>query len=157
MRTASSAQSLNCVRHRFGHAVRKRCAESGCELKLDGLGNHIVLKGELLFRDRKMPDCMVFKTNGRVIIGVVELKSGTVHASEIVRKLTNGTRAALRILKECFDSRTSYTFYHVVLSQRIQRSSEYVKITRGKVKIGKKHYDILPKRCGTQFATLLSL
>lgn len=157
MSDASSALSLKCVHRKYGHAVRERCAEHGCELRLNGLGNHIVLKGESLHTDRRMPDCIVFKTNGRVIIGIVELKSGTVHANEIVKKLTNGTRAALRILEECFDSRTSYTFYHVVLSRRIDRSSEYVKITQGKVRIGKRHYGILPKRCGTQFADLLSL
>ena len=42
------------------HALRRRCSESGCTLRLGGLSSRVVLKGEELYQDRKMCDCIIF-------------------------------------------------------------------------------------------------
>jgi len=94
-------QILNCIKNNYNNAVVTRCSEKGCELRLDGLKNYVVLKGEVICHDRKICDYIIFKINSSIIIGIVELKSKTAHPGEIEEKLTNGSKMALNILTEC--------------------------------------------------------
>lgn len=42
-----------------------------------------MLRGESICGDRKICDYLVFVSDGSIVIGVVELKGKTVHASEV--------------------------------------------------------------------------
>lgn len=110
---------IDRIKSDFSHASRRRCSESGCTLRLDGLSDHVVLKGEEICQDRKVCDCIIFVVGSPVVIGIVELKSRTVHSSEIVDKLTNGSEIALDVLEKCIGRQIKFEFYHLLLSQRL--------------------------------------
>jgi len=146
---------LEVIKDNFTHAAMARCSEQHCELRLGGLSHYVVLKGERVCPDRKMCDCIVFvMMDDRMIIGIVELKSRTAHAREVIEKLTNASKSALKILDECGDRLVGLEFYHLVLSKR-WNSSEYRVITGHKVSVRGKKYHIIPKRCGTSFAAVM--
>ena len=91
---------INCIKNNYTNAIISRCFEMGCELKLDGFNEYVILKGEKIRRNMKISDCIIF-IKDNFIIAIIELKSRTIHASEIVSKLTNASKIALNILKEC--------------------------------------------------------
>ena len=146
---------LECIRTNFSEAVVPRCSDMGCTLELDGLPNSVVLKGEKIATDRKICDCLVFAVRNRVLIGVVELKSKTVHADEVVEKLTNGTETALQVLDRCGNDRMKPQVYNLVLAKRWD-GSEYRVLTNRKVMVRGRKYLILPKRCGVSFSGIIS-
>ena len=129
---------IDCIKGNFTNAIIARCSDMGCRLRLNGLSNHVVLKGERICKDRRICDCIIFTRDNCIIIGIAELKSKTAHSSEIVEKLTNGSEIALDILEECSDNRMEFEFYHLVLCKR-WRPSEYKVIINKKIIIrGKK-------------------
>ena len=148
---------IDCIKGNFTDATVVRCSERGCKLRLSGLGNHVVLKGERVCKGRRICDCIIFTRDSYVIIGIVELKSKTIHSGEVVEKLTNGSEIALAILKKCSNNTPlNHKFYHVVLAKR-WRNSEYVIITkRGKISVAGQKLPILLKRCGVSFSMLIS-
>lgn len=146
---------INCIKNNYPNAIIPRCYEMGCHLRLNGLNNYVILKGERMCKDRKICDCIIFTSDNYIIIGIVELKSKTVHSSEIIEKLTNGLKIALDILEECNDKCMMYEFYPIVLCKS-WHTSEYRIIIKGKIKIKGKRYNIIPKKCGISFSTVIS-
>jgi len=146
---------IDRIKSDFAHALRRRCSEGGCTLRLDGLTNRVVLKGDGICQDRKMCDCIVFVVNGSVIIGIVELKGKTVHTSEVADKLTNSSEIALSILEKYADWGTKPTIRHLLLHKGLD-SSELRKIERRRIGIRGKRYDIIAKPCGVSFSTVIS-
>ena len=100
---------------------------------------------------------MMFATQHdcHITIGIVELKSKTTHASEIVEKLTNGSKIVLNLLKRCVDNHMKFEFYHIVLSKR-WHISEYQVIKSKKITVNGKRYDIRLKKCGISFSEIIS-
>jgi len=144
---------VECIKNNFTNAKRRGCSEKGCTLKLNGLSNHVVLKGERICQNRRICDCIIFAEG--IIIGIVELKSKTAHSSEIEEKLANGSEIALNILDECSNNDIKFKFYHLVLAKRWD-SSEYKMIIRKKIIVRGKKYPIIPKRCGISFSEIIS-
>ena len=148
---------IACIKSKSDDAVTPRCSEGGCELKLDGLKKYIVVKGDKICKDRKICDCIIFtEIDNLPTIGVIELKSKTVHANEVVEKLDNGSKIALDILEKCSDNRLKYEFCHIVLCRRWS-SSEYIAIKSRKIAIRGNKCSIIPKRCGVSFSAVISL
>lgn len=145
--------TIDCIKSNFTNTIVARCSEKGCKLRLNGLSDYIVLKGERICQDRKICDCIIFVRNNR-IIGIVELKSRTAHPSEIKEKLINGSIIALDILEKCRDKQ-NYEFYHLVLSKS-WRPPEYRVIISRRIIVRGKRYDIIPKRCGVSFSAVIS-
>jgi hypothetical protein len=152
---------VNRIERDFAHALRRGCSEKGCRLKLDGLGDHVVLKGEALCQDprerQRMCDCIIFVAGNSVIIGIVELKSKTAHSSEVVDKLTNSSEIALEILRKCVDSNISVEFRHILLHKGLD-GTERRKMGKQRIRVRGKggKYDIITKRCGISFSTVVS-
>jgi len=146
---------INRIKNNHINAVIPRCHEMGCHLRLNGSNNYVILKGERMCKDRKICDCIIFTSDNYIIVGIIELKSKTVHSSEIIVKLTNGLKIALDILKECNDNCMMYEFYPIVLCKS-WHTSEYRIIIKRKIKIKGKRYNILPKKCGITFSTVIS-
>ena len=146
---------INCIKNNFSNAIRVSCRERRCKLSLNGLSNHVVLKGEKICTDRKICDCIVFAIDNCVIIGIVELKSKDIHASEIVKKLTNGSEIALNILERCKSNYMKFEFYHLVLWKSCD-PTEYEVITSRRIIIRGKKHKIIPKRCGSSFSEIIS-
>lgn len=145
---------INHIKNKFPRATVQRCFERGCELRLDGLPRHVVLKGEILSTEKRINDCVIFVRNNPIPIGIVELKSKTIHSSEIEEKLTNGGKIALSIIKECPIRNKKCEFYPIVLHMGCD-SSEFRIITKRKISIAGRRHDIIVKRCGVTFAEII--
>lgn len=144
------------IKANFADAVVPRCRERGCELKRSGLTAYVVLKGEKLRNDRRMPDCIIFVERPLPIVGVAELKSKTIHASEIREKLTNGSRAASEILEKRGFIDIPARYYHLVLAKSWP-GQEVRAIRRRKLKVRGVLYDIILGRCGTSLSKAIAV
>lgn len=145
---------IDGIKKCYPKAVITHCAEQNCKLDLRGLNNFIILKGEKICITKKMCDCLLFHEKECIIIGTIELKSKTAHASEIIEKLRNGLEFAIKILNECKGSLKNIKFIPVILSRRWD-SSEYRVLTNQRIEIHGKKLNILPKRCGTSLVDLI--
>lgn len=146
---------LSCIKKKLANAIEKNCSERTCQFKCDGIGTYVILKGEKVRKDGKMCDCVIFSGESSILVVVVELKGRTAHSSEIVKKLENGSRSALKILKTCGKGYTNATFYPIVLAKK-WTSSEYRVISRTKLRVSGIAYNVIAKRCGVSFAQLIS-
>ena len=149
-----SVLDMDGIKRDFAHALRSRCSENRCTLGLAGLRERVILKGDNIHQDRRMCDCIVFMVDDSVIVGIVELKGKTVHASEIIDKLANSSEVALKIIEKYAANHIRPEFYHLVLSLS-QRGIELKKIKKGIRVRGRKH-EITSRRCGTSFSDVIS-
>ena len=146
---------MDRIKSDFAHALRCGCSESGCMLRLDGLRDRVVLKGEELCQDRKMCDCIIFIVDSSVVIGVAELKSKTIRTSAVADKLANGSEIALDIFEKYAGRRMKLRIYHLLLHSGLD-SSERRKIERKRIKVRGKGYDIITKPCGVHLSAVIS-
>jgi hypothetical protein len=145
---------INCIRSKFNDAAVPNCSERGCDLKLGNFNDSVVLKGERICRDRKMCDCIIFAEKGKIIIGIVELKSKSADPDEIEEKLINGSNVSLEILKACHEQ-TIFDFYPIVLSESWRRS-EYRIIKKINIRIMGRKCWIIPGKCGVSLSEIIS-
>ncbi|MDI6864382.1 MAG: hypothetical protein QMC88_01840 [Thermodesulfovibrio yellowstonii] len=145
------------MENKFNNPLVKCCEDMGCELRINNLSNYVILKGEKICKDRKMCDCIIFiGENNTIIIGIVELKNKTIHANDIIKKLTHGSEIALDILKKCSNNHMKFYFCHIVLGKRWD-SSEHKVITNKKIIIRGKKYNILTMKCGVSISKAISM
>jgi hypothetical protein len=150
-----SIQALNSIRMEFQAFVRERCEEAGCVCRCDGLPEHVILNGDQLQPDRPMPDGVFFISVSGVSVALVELKGRNADVSVVVRKLRNGGVTALEILKRVgYQARPSSMLY-VLLTKAWRSSSEFIVMTRSKVEVAGRRYDIIAKRCGHALSDIL--
>ncbi|MHA1610160.1 MAG: hypothetical protein ACTSUJ_09220 [Candidatus Njordarchaeales archaeon] len=149
---------IQLIKNKYDHAVIYYCKERGCELKLTGLNEYIILKGEKLCQSEKVCDCIIFaqKLLEDVTIGLIELKSRTAHFQEIEEKLAGGARLALRILDEISIRRLNVGLYPIVLAKS-WRIHEYQILINRRIKVGGKQYRIIPKKCGSSLLKILQM
>ena len=144
---------INCIKDNYSNAVISSCSERSCRLKTDDLNNYVILKGERICPNGKRCDCIIFLRDKCIIIGIVELKSRTIHESEIVGKLTNCTEIALNILREFNHRRNECKIFHIVLHKGI-RPIELGRIRSKKIYVEGKRNPIFIKRCGISFSEI---
>ena len=144
---------IDSIKENFSNSIVKLCSEKKCKLKTYNLKNYVILKGEKVCKNIKISDCIIFKGNGDLIIGIVELKSKTIHANDILKKLNNGSEIALNILKK-YSKNLKYEIYHIVLAKR-WNSTELETITKRKISIDGKGHKIINGRCGNMFSDLV--
>jgi len=135
------------------------CTERGskCKLKLGGMNEHIVLKGELLCSDQKICDCFVFaKEVDLGIVALVELKSRSVHASEIEEKLENSLERAIEILDDCGVSVKDVRIYLIVLAKNWSSNTEHKRIRRSAIKIRGIKEGIITGKCDNSLRDIIS-
>ena len=147
---------IECIRERFGNSVIKHCKEKGCNLNLENIRNHIILKGEKICRNRKICDCIIFiERNGKIIVVIVELKSRNFDVDEVVEKLQNASQVALKILNSCNSGNYKIDFFPIVLAKK-WRNIESRRLTDERIKFRNRNYLILPKSCGTPLNQVLN-
>ena len=129
---------------------------SRCMLKLDGMNEYIILKGERLCSDQKICDCFVFiEEVGLEIVALVELKSRSVHASEIEEKLENSLKWAIDILDDCGVGVSDVKIGLIVLAKN-WRTVEHKKTRALVIKIRGMKEGIITGKCGDSIEKLIS-
>jgi len=146
---------LQKIKEKYSYAIEEKCEESGCKLLLNDLHEFVILKGEKVCSGCKICDFIIFvPKENYVITGIVELKSKTTHANEIIEKLKNCLNRATEIMNKCCERNIEQEFYLLVLA-RGWKTPEYNVIKKRKVEVGNKKYDILLKSCGTSFKYII--
>jgi len=150
---------LECVKQNpeLEDKIVNHCAEGNrCKLKLDGMNERIILKGECLCSNQKICDCFVFVEEVDLgIVALVELKSRSVHASEIEEKLENSLERAIEILDDCGVSVGDVRIYLIVLAKN-WRSEEHRKIRRSSIKIRGIEEGIITGKCDNLLRDIIS-
>lgn len=146
---------IDSIRADFSDKIIPCCDDNGCTLRLNDLNDYIIMKGERICIDRKMCDCIIFKNNNIIIIGIVELKSKNPHVNDIEEKLNNSSAKAIEIFEQYCERNIKFELCHIVLAKR-WKPPEYDLIKSKKIRIRGKRYDIIPKKCGDSFSTLIS-
>jgi|GEM_PF-1339326 len=149
---------VDCVKNNHINAVVTRYSEGRCKLKLGNLTDYVVLKGEELCINIKICDFIIFSEEKHVIVGVVELKSKSVHVREIMEKLNNGLNTALQILEECADylpPNTKIKLCPLVLYRRISTQEHRVLKSKKLIVRGRK-IDVFLRKCGASFSRIIS-
>ena len=139
----------------FSDAIVDNCCDSGCKLDLRGLDNVVVLKGEKIFPDRPVCDCIIFSGEETIVAGVVELKSKTVDVSKVKEQLRGG----LRFVKEALERSKTKRFLKnciVVLMAKKWRTHEHRLLTARKISFDGKNLLIIPKKCGDRLIDILN-
>ena len=133
------------------------CVErrSRCKLKLDGMNEHIILKGESLCSDQKICDCFVLVEGDLESVALVELKSRSVHASEVEEKFENSLERAIEILNDCGVSVKDMRIYLIVLAKN-WRTTEHKIIRRSKIKIRGIEEGIITGKCNNSLRDIIS-
>ena len=153
--SSDSGRGIKSIREKYAHAVRCKCEESGCRLGLKNLAEYVILRGDNLCSDQRMCDCIVFHARRSIIIGVVELKSKTVHARTVVKKLQNSSKMASTIMGECFGEHQQFEILPIVLAKSWAPVEMRI-LARGKTRVKGKKQDILMRRCGEDFSGIMS-
>lgn len=104
----------------------------------------MILKGEIVDPRNKMCDCLVFRSDGKIVL--VELKSTVQHAQKIAEKFKKSITASLNIASEA-GSRPNRVVL-VLLAKRHGRTVESHWIKHQRLKHGNDTYPIHLGSCG---------
>ena len=125
-------------------------------MRMDGIGEHLILKCEKLHTSGAISDCLIFSLSD-LRIGVCEIKSKHLDIPKIEQQLTNGVVFALNIQRKLlpnFDDRV----IPILLAKHYKKSfSIYKKLCDTKIKVECKKYSIIPKTCNTQFSHIVDV
>jgi hypothetical protein len=148
---------LKRIAKEYHHAVTKECSDAGCKLKLSDLKDYVVLKGEAVFKDQPVCDCIIFVNNAISLVGVVELKSKTVDVSKVRQQLTNGLKFAIEVVKKYGVNPEQFRYYVIVMAKKWRKSElDVIKSKSRRIEFQGKKYPILTKRCGISFSYIVS-
>jgi len=136
-------------------AKRQRCREGKCSLLLEGIGDFLLLKGDVVRTDVKMCDCIIFLDSPSPTIVLAELKGKTVHASEAQEKIQNAAAVAAEITAKCETFRSCSRLLALVLARKWTVSAQKV-LGRLRVTFAGRRYRIHHARCGKALSCLLA-
>jgi len=153
-RIIPSSLDIRSIQKDYAKAVLPCCDDQQCKLILNNLQGYVILKGDTALTNCKMCDCIVFKVNGLITIGIIELKSKTVHASEVKEKLVNGTKFASSILQKYRVNHLAHKYYPILLHKGLDPISIRM-IYKKRISVAGKKLPIYVKRCGTYFSSII--
>jgi len=161
---------LQTALSKYTRAILSSCEENKCALKKPKEWTHdtLILKGEDLAKNIKndteknikMCDCIVFvlTNNDTLRVIIAELKSKTVHANELMEKLTNSGKLTMKIIEECKLNNFGMKIRFVVLAKRWDNTEKRVLLDKNKtIRIDGEKYNILAKRCGITIEDVINL
>ena len=149
----SGSSKLHLVRSTLGHAVINGCCEQNCLLRMTGIGEFMVLKGEELSRSR-VCDCIIFYRQGSYGAALVELKSSYSHVGPITEKFTNTLKIVKKVAKNISLDVKSY---HLVLLSKNHRNPIASDLLRGvKINSNGSMHRICLNRCGDSLLSIIS-
>lgn len=133
--------------HSHNEARGKTCCDSGCRLIIDVKQKPIIFKGEKLVHQIKICDCIIFQKNTHIVMA--ELKGSSLNVPDIVEKLTNGGKQALKIATDM--DLSDPHLYFILLAKKYSNYAATGRLYHEKVKIKNKKYHIHRYTCGASF------
>ena len=144
---------VKAIRSACAHAVETRCREHTCELHVKGFADHVILKGEKLRPNTVICDNLVFASADNVVTAVVEMKSRSVDATEVLGQLGSGSAVAAKLLNDHGAPPHKRPFYPILLCESCH-PMERRELSRRRVGFQGGRYDIIVK---TRVASLSDL
>lgn len=131
----------------------KCCSEKQCKLKIDTTKKFVILKGELIVKNRpqKICDCLIFQNDGRIIL--VELKSKSLNSTQIHDKFTNSVKEAMYIVD---DPKSNLKLFFVLLTKSHTNSSTFNALKQTKIRVHGVRYNIRMNRCGESLKRIIA-
>ena len=137
---------LQKIRNKYSQAVISCCNEK-CKIHVGDKHNFVMLKGELLdeTQSEKMCDCIVFQDNKK--IAIIELKSKSLHAGDIIKKFVNSGKKSKSIAGS-FDPRGNFELTLILLAKEFKNYFAHDRLRRHKLKIDGKTHHVRFGKCG---------
>ena len=141
----------------YQNCLVNSCRKEGCTLKIGSLGREgrFIIDGDKYIDHHKHTggfcDYVVLHLSANVAVGVVEMKSGRVDASDAVKQIRNGTAFAEKLVR----SIGQVKYYPVLLHGRGIHRVEMGFLKKHKVRFQGQDFSIIVKRCGAEFKDIL--
>ena len=139
----------------FGNFKIGNCKDPNCKLNFDSFNDPFIIKGDKYRTDIKMCDCIMFIQKDGIILVCAELKSRTVHVSDVVKKLQNSIDSIRPFLSQNRETLSPRDIHFLVIA--IGFNNPVIKsLERKKIRIGNRKLPILTRKCGYSLKTLLT-
>jgi hypothetical protein len=132
----------------------KRCSEGGCKAVLPAGGE--IVSGSAFQRnhhwDDPLADCMVFWSSDSVDhVAAIELKSGGVDVSHVLKQLRGGAR----VIEGMLSADAKPVFYPILLHRGL-RGVAFKTLQQGRVAFRGRSYRTIPARCGANVGDVVA-
>jgi len=148
-----------CIKDNYGHAIRDSCVEEcerchKCEVFLNGKDEYLVLKADVIVKDKPMCDFIIFrlKPRGRPIL--IEMKGRTFKVEQAKAQLINGSALAKTIARKCFGDWSPESF-HPILVCREWDIVKHRMATDDFLRLSGKKHRVIIGECGDRLSTIL--
>ncbi len=148
---------IDTIRANWEAAVRNRCRESGCALTMGGVPRHVILKGEELVDEGKACDCVIIIVDAqRVVVALVELKSGSLDPDDIGKQLAGGWDGCRRVLQESSVREEDCDVFPILLAKSYSGRTELRKLMGARVHVCGCALPITRGKCGEDLMSLIA-
>ena len=150
---------VRCIRDNYSSLVRRSCQEKGTgnEIKPGKCKNSVVIKwDEYKLAPGSKCDCIIFaEEDGKIILGVIEMKSKTVHVSDVLKQLQACAKAAEDMVLECQGNPQAIEIFPIVTSKKIDRLDKKT-LGNNKILFHGKRREIITQKYGLAFMKIVS-
>jgi len=150
---------LEDISEKYKSHLKCKCEENKCNLNLKGYRKKIILKGEKCVDNGcKICDCLIFiHEKEDILIPIIELKSNSYKAKDVVEKFSNSLEHCEKVLSECSGNDIKFKVFLILLAKSHRSTAEFTKIKDTKIKYKSKKYNIRCKNCGDSLKEIIQL
>ncbi len=149
---------IEFAREKFARFNKDKCEERDCKLSI-GITkkrNYIILKGDEIYKDRKMCDCIILIRKGKCFLVIAELKNRDIDAGDIVEKHRNSLKFARELVKQSVNRLEEIEYYPVLLHKGVKTVEiRRFRQKRNKIRFCKDHRFIIIKKCGSTLSDVI--
>lgn len=141
--------STQLVNDAFNNAIMDNCCEQNCKLGLAEISNFVALKGEKIVKKQKICDCIIIHNTTPPQIVFVELKSGGVKPTQIIKKFSNALQLMVQSDDSMFKNQECRVIMLLLVKRRLSKTLRTIlRSHRFRLK-GKSHF-IITSHCGRE-------
>ena len=153
------SEVLDAIRKQVGEEnLTNSCSSDGCHVDMtDVPRERIVVDVERMFqvnqRQGKRCDRMLLYVDEKLVVVLIELKSGNVNATEVSQQLQSGAKFAEELVPEDIETTCIPVVFH---GKRIH-DAQLRKLRRNEVRFRRQTFPIWKRKCGRRTKNLASV
>jgi hypothetical protein len=136
--------------------IVEKCCENDCKFIINSDIKPIILKGEKIFKQKKICDYIIFIDGDIIKFCLAELKSKTSHPSDIEAQLQNGADVIQNILNIINITCLPQNFYPLVLHKGMNNNAWRL-LVKIKINVAGRKVPIDIQRCGAKLKSVLEI
>lgn len=144
MTDGENKMDVDEIARRHPSARAGSCVERGCKLKVGSDSEFLILKGEAVDPNHKMCDCLMFGSDGKIVL--VELKHSVQHVREIFEKFEKSVAASIGIAAEVGSNASCVIL--VLVAKNYRNPIEHNRIAAKRIRHKSVTYRINTGSCG---------